>query len=410
MSPDAGGAEKVTGDATSGSEHGQAVRLQDVPVSALTGATSPAVAWRAWSGFMQMLPGERSRLPPALIASHEMPNLAWFNHVHAQQADVPPLGCHLIRDAEITGQGYVFSAGRLVTQDVYLHGVARSELENRPDLLPGASPGRRCLRIDRRPVIEILGPGSPVYGHWLVDFLPRAAIASEMLGDAFHDCLIPLPGDLPDWTVDLLVRFTGFRPENVLRYDSGTEFLSCARLCVPSFGHAGGGYFFHSFVRDFYARFVPRRSASRSRRICLSRRNFEQQTRGVLKGFAQRLYMEQAAVERGFEIVCPEELGVEQQIALFAEAGVVLGEYGSALHNTLFSPARTIVGSVRYPNSVQTRIAGLMGQDVLYLIPDTESVDERGAELYAVSTDKIDRFLDQLTGLHADSLVSPGMP
>ena len=88
----------------------------------------------------------------------------------------------------------------------------------------------------------------------------------------------------------------------------------------------------------------------------------------------------------------------------------MLGEYGSALHNTLFSPARTIVGSVRYPNSVQTRIAGLMGQDVLYLIPDTESVDERGAELYAVSTDKIDRFLDQLTGLHADSLVSPGDP
>ena len=406
MSPDAGGAERVTEATTNGHGPDQAVRLPTVPVSELTVDTSPSDAWRGWTGFMQMLPGERSRLPPALIASHEMPNLAWFTHLHAQQADLPPLGCHLIRDAEITGQGYVFSAGRLVTQDVYLHGVARDEIADRPDLLPGASPARRRLAMDR-PVIEILGPGSPVYGHWLVDFLPRAAIARETLGEAFHDCLIPLPSDLPDWTVDLLTRFTGFRPENALRYEPAVEFLSCARLCVPSFAHAAGGYFFHSFLRDFYGRFVPHRPASRTRRLCLSRRNFEQQTRGVLKGFAQRLHMEQAAMQRGFEIVCPEELSFDQQVALFAEAGIVLGEYGSALHNTLFSPARTIVGSVRYPNSVQTRIAGLMGQHVLYLIPDAESVDERGAELYAVSTDKIDRFLDQLVGLHLDSLVLP---
>ena len=380
--------------------------VQTVRLSELHRLTPPAEAWRAWSGFMRLLPGERSRLPPDLIPTSDMPNLDWFRHVHAQQGDVPPIGCHLVRDAEITGQGYVFSDGRLLTQDVYLHGIACSDIENQPDLLPDASPARHRLRIDQ-PVIEILGPGSPVYGHWLVDFLPRAAIAREMLGDAFHECLIPLPRDLPDWTVELLVRFTGFRPENALRYESGTEFLSCARLCLPSFGHASGSYFFHSFVRDFYARFVPQRPARRTRRLCLSRRNFEHQTRGVLKGFAQRLHMEQVAVERGFELVCPEELGFDQQVALFAEAGIVLGEYGSALHNTLFSPARTIVGSVRYPNSVQTRIAGLMGQDVLYLIPDTEAIDERGAEVYDVSPDKIDRFVDQLVGLHRDSLVTP---
>ena len=62
---------------------------------------------------------------------------------------------------------------------------------------------------------------------------------------------------------------------------------------------------------------------------------------------------------------------------------------------------------MRYPNSVQTRIAGLMGQDVLYLIPDAEAIDERGAEVYDVSPDKIDRFVDQLVGLHRDSLVTP---
>ena len=85
--------------------------------------------------------------------------------------------------------------------------------------------------------------------------------------------------------------------------------------------------------------------------------------------------MEACAADRGFEIVCPEELSLEEQVALFAGTGLVIGEYGSGLHNTLFSPPRTIVGSVRYPNSVQTRIAALMGQDVVYLIPDFVFVD-----------------------------------
>ena len=380
--------------------------LRTIPVVALTAGVPPADAWRHWAGFIQLLPGERTRQAPGFMPTDEMPNRDWFAHVHAQTADVPPLGCHLVGDAVITGQGYVFSDGRLITQDVYLHGVATAELAQRPDLLPGPGQHRELRQIEQ-PVLEILGPGSPVYGHWLVDFLPRAAIARETLGEAFHRFVIPLPDDLPDWTIELLRRFTGFRPENALRYNPAAEVLGCRRLCIPTFGHAAGGYFFHSFVRDFYARFLPRRPTSRTRRICLSRRNFEHQTRGVLKGFAQRLHLEAAAVERGFQIVCPEELSLDQQIELFSGAGIVLGEYGSALHNTLFSPIHTIIGSVRYPNSVQTRIAGLMGQDVLYLIPDSDTVDERGAEIYAVSEHKIDRFLDQLVELHLASLIPP---
>lgn len=384
-----------------------ATAVVTVPVADLTVAAPAAEAWRNWSGFIQLLPGEQSRQAPGFIPSHEMPNRDWFAHLHAQTADVPPLGCHLIRDAMITGHGYVFAGGRLVTQDVYLHGVAAGDLAARPALAPDRAPPHRRRQIDQ-PVLEILGPGSPVYGHWLVDFLPRAAIARETLGDAFHRLLVPIPDDLPDWTIELLQRFTGFRPQNALRYDASNEILSCSRLCIPSFGHAGGGYFFHSFVRDFYARALPRHPTTRDRRICLSRRNFEQQTRGVLKGFAERLHLEQAAAQRGFQIVCPEELSLDQQIELFAGAGIVVGEYGSALHNTLFSPSRTIVGSVRYPNSVQTRIAGLMGQDVVYLIPDRDGTDARGAEIYSVAPDKIDRFLDQLVDLQLGALVPPG--
>ena len=364
-----------------------------------------ADAWLLWDGFVQLVPGEVARLPPTFIPTADMPSQEWFAHTFLLTGSAAPLGCHFVRDATITGHGYVFLDDHLLVQDVYLHGVAVEELKTQPHLLP-SNAGTRQVRTIDQPVLEILGPGSPVYGHWLVDFLPRAAIARETLGAAFDRMLIPLPNDLPEWTLALLEKFTGFKRENAVRYDPATEFLLCRKLCIPTFGHGSQSYFFHSFVRDFYTRFRKSQPDCRTRRICLSRRNFEHQTRGVLKGFKQRLYLETAAQARGLEIICPEELSFDQQVELFSNVGLVVGEFGSALHNTLFSAPRTIVGSVRYPNAVQTRIAGLMGQDVVYLIPDEETTDERGAEIYSVGEDKIDRFLDQLLDLHARSFVS----
>ncbi|MCQ8241990.1 glycosyltransferase family 61 protein [Rhizosaccharibacter radicis] len=372
--------------------------IATAPLRQLAMPRTLAEAWSRWDGFAELLPGETTRRAPNLVPTHEMPHLEWFLHLHKQVADIESVGCGFVADAIVTGQGYVFKDGALLTQPVYLHNVAQQELQAQPHLLPGNLQTAPRLVVDR-PVLEILGPGSPVFGHWLVDFLPRAAIARQLLGPAFDRFVIPLPADLPDWTLDLLRTLVGFQPENALRYDQGAEHLLCRRLCSPTFGHSAENYFFHSVVRDFYAGFAPPRAGRGTRRLCVSRRNFEQSTRGVLKGFRQRAYLEQQAIDRGFEIICPEEMTLRQQIERFSDAGIVIGEYGSALHNTLFSGPRVVVGSIRYPNSIQTRIAALCGQHVLYLIPDIDGKDERGAEIYEVAENKIDRFLDQLIAL-----------
>lgn len=69
-------------------------------------------------------------------------------------------------------------------------------------------------------------------------------------------------------------------------------------------------------------------------RIYLSRRklSFKQLTRVI----ANEVLVEQLFRQAGFTVIYPEELPFEDQVALYANARVVAGPSGSALHNSLF--------------------------------------------------------------------------
>jgi O-antigen biosynthesis protein WbqL len=75
------------------------------------------------------------------------------------------------------------------------------------------------------------------------------------------------------------------------------------------------------------------------------------------------------AVSEGLELVKPETLPISEQIALFASADLLVGEFGSAMHNALFSRRGTRVFCLNWINGLQSRIAQLKQQRVGYLLP-----------------------------------------
>ena len=375
-----------------------------VSVWDLSGSLPLADAWAGWSGFVLLHPAEQSRTPLPFTATRDMEAVDWFRSNYEQTGFVHPLGCHFFSDVQLTGQGYAFSRGRLLQQDTYLSRIALQELTANPSFTPAGCAHRR-QRVIEEPVLEITGPGSPVFGHWIVDFLPRAAVARELLGPAFETMRIAISDHVPSWVEQLLGFFLDVRPDQILRYNMNSETLLCRRLCVPTFGHSGPSYFFHSFVREFYGRHRRVSLLKRERRICISRRNFERETRGVLKVFEDREYMESQAVALGFEIICPEELSVAAQYDLFADAGAIVGEFGSGLHNSLFSAPGIVIGSVGCINSIQHRVAALMSQNILYAIPQSLGQDERGAQAFRIEHDKIDNLLRQVVEMHESALV-----
>lgn len=76
--------------------------------------------------------------------------------------------------------------------------------------------------------------------------------------------------------------------------------------------------------------------------------------------------LEERLAARGFRIVHPQELPIEEQIRTVARARTVVGLEGTALHLTLFRsllPARTISLGTRLPQPHQVRIDLLRGAD-----------------------------------------------
>jgi capsular polysaccharide biosynthesis protein len=89
-----------------------------------------------------------------------------------------------------------------------------------------------------------------------------------------------------------------------------------------------------------------------------------------------RAEIETIARDHGCDIVVPETLGLSAQAALFAGAGTILGEYGSALHGTVFSRPGSVCcalrGNLRHPSFMQSGVAAALGQTVGYVLGPTE--------------------------------------
>ena len=243
-----------------------------------------------------------------------------------------------------------------------------------------------AIALDR-PALIFLAAGYRVYGHWLVDFLPRMRIARQALGSAFYDHVIPVPETTPAWAIAMLGQLCGVFEDQLFYYDATTQHLTFSSASVPTYAHAN--YHFHPHSAAYWPTIPADRS---SRRLCISRLNFEGRTDGVLKNFVDRALFERMATDRGYELVYPERLSLRAQMEIFAEASHVIGEYGSALHNTLFSPTETVVGAIRCPNDVQLRISALKQQKTVLCMPQDDWVNEAGAQCYSTSEATLARF------------------
>lgn len=76
------------------------------------------------------------------------------------------------------------------------------------------------------------------------------------------------------------------------------------------------------------------------------------------------------AVDHGYSELYPEKLPLTKQIAIFSNARSLVGEYGSALHNSAFSSRKPFVVSLNWVNLVQQAIGLARGQRNIFLLGD----------------------------------------
>jgi hypothetical protein len=203
---------------------------------------------------------------------------------------------------------------------------------------------------ETQPLLLLGSPGVESYGHWLLDHVPRLALAE----------LLPLPADAPM----LLPQMHPFIPPLLEAFD-----VAPGRVAVRPFaplrrvrrawmvsgtrnGFRVSGPVCRIAWRRLRAAMLPAApepdEPPAAERVFVSRQGWASswgEARAI--GNAERL--EALCAARGYSVVHPQRHGIPAQARAFAAARVVVGEDGSGLHNVLFSGAGAALGVISTP-------------------------------------------------------------
>ena len=299
-----------------------------------------------------------------------------MSHFHGDQY-MPAVCVYVARNVEVAGPW--FMTGALLSHD----GV---HLSCRELALDPASPEARARlaaheaarRDGSRPLRRIAGRsillatnGHQIYGHWLIDFLPKLYVL-DRAGFGIDDINILLPTNMDAFGAHYL-DLLGFDPDRIIRYDPDREALLAEELLIPTVLRWGGrlsAAFADSIAYlnqriDRFNRVPVMRGGGR---VFLSRASSGVTTRPLVNQEA----IEALALEAGFSVVHPERLPLLEQIGIFRSARRVIGQYGSALHATIFSRPGVVVGGLHGPSpatfdALQSGIAERLGQTTGYV-------------------------------------------
>ncbi len=286
------------------------------------------------------------------------------------QTTLRATGCFVLRDAAAGPTGVAIKDGHAFWSDSLNH--------HRPyvqTVVQRLNAGQIPVRDVEGPLVAFLGPSFEVYGHFLVDYLPKLWLL-KACGFTFDSLRFLVPMKPPHWVRDIL-EAVGIAQAQFVPHFFGNEVIRTDRLIVPttlrtyerlsaSFGPAT------RFWVDRVRSNVPTHPG-------LGPRIFIARPAGSTRRTTNRAAIQAAAERAAFSVVRPELLGLAEQAAVFAAATHVAGEYGSGLHNVVFSPPGTVTcalrGTLRDPGTIQSSLTAALGQRVGYVLGDTTGTD-----------------------------------
>ena len=280
------------------------------------------------------------------------------------------LGYYVLEGARVHGLGLVSH------QEAILYGkniYVRSDMLKNP-LLTKFNSGinieeEQYVQKQDRKIIKVEGQslllsqkGIHIYGHWLLDLIPKLYLAKK---NNLLNSKILLPKNTPNYAFEFLKKFQ-VSTEQVFLYDYKKEVLECEKLIIPTHCRTGlNGMNLDPIIGKCYLEtFKPKKAGNK--RIYLSRAKFPNPWRKMLN----EVEIQQILSKAGFTTIFPEMLSLQQQINLIQDSEVIIGEFGSALHNSLFGNSELTVISLcgnHIQDLIQHRVCGLRNQRSNYI-------------------------------------------
>jgi len=204
--------------------------------------------------------------------------------------------------------------------------------------------------------------GEGTYGHWLVDFIPRLLILKSLgiTGKYIFTDLIP------DYSWEFF-KLLGIDESEIITYNPLTECVELEQAYVPTYLRLEDQF---SPLIAGLPRFFSSKSQIKGCKIYVARGDFRKN---------QKVLNNKAVIELllkyGYEIVYPHEFSIKEQIDIFSQASVVVGEYGSAMHNTFFCHPGTkviVLQSNQILSMIQTGLGNALSHQTEVLFCDSK--------------------------------------
>jgi capsular polysaccharide biosynthesis protein len=153
-----------------------------------------------------------------------------------------------------------------------------------------------------------------------------------------------------------------------------------------------------AFLRGLVAEKYDLNGARFGPRIFLSRAHASQG-----RSLQNRARIEKMATAAKFNLISPERLSLLEQLRLFTGAREIMGEYGSALHGSMFSSEGTVVCALRgtggHPGFIQSGMAIALGQPTGYVFGQVQEGDPNFS--FEISEDEVTNVIRLVFGGHA---------
>jgi|SoiMethySBSTD1v2_1073268.scaffolds.fasta_scaffold12178_10 glycosyl transferase family 61 len=217
------------------------------------------------------------------------------------------------------------------------------------------------------------------YYHWLIDALPRLSLLDAIPDGARLPLIVP--STLHRYHEESLTA-AGVAKSRQIGF---TNAVQVDRLYYPGLLSPTGHTSPHA-IRWLRDTFRPHLSTRKPfRRLYVTRRD----TR-------RRILNEDEIVEfllpHGFEVVCPGDMSIFDQVSLFSEAQVIVGPHGAGLTNIVFCPEGATVVELfgsNYINGCFWAITNLRRQTHAFATFDTDTLD------YTASADRVCELLQK---------------
>lgn len=317
-----------------------------------------------------------------------------------EKFDIGELGYFEIPQGKVVGSGAVLTSrnelvhsakltfDKILPQKIKAFGVGALEENGDIMLMQG-----RDLTKSSFPLVNVMMPGMYIYGHWLIDILPKLFMLKRSIN--LNDYKIVFPNDLPKFAFAFL-ELLDIHQENLLFFDKAREILTSDLVVLPTKCRIRDGSWLAPFIGEMYDGIASQSSSylagREMKRLYVSRRKLKKQFRKLVN----RDEISDRIISYGFDEIFPELYSFDEQIQMFKNADIIIGEFGSALHNSLFGPKDLKVISLQsnhIPLLVQWGICNIKEQACSLIFGEATEIRRSINSDFVIDEGQLDKVL-----------------